>query len=437
MKVAWFTPLSRKTGIAKYSVAALEALSEFFDIDVWTEKKSDDYSLEGDIPVYEINIDSSFFNKLEAYDFIVYNMGNNIDFHEKIYEVYKKKKGVVIIHDKVMHCFFAALYLDRYKNEYLYKAVMKNFYDKDGELAANNLNGKLLWETEDVVKFPLVEQCLWNATGVITLSKESLEFVRKNSPVPSVIINYPFSKEQTAIRQSRRELELPEKKFIIIQSGHVVANKNSHKVLEAITSDSELRESVFFVIAGNDDNTYAQGIKEMVAKSDLSDKVLFTGYIEDAKLYDFIGNSDLCVNLRYPSTEGASWSVIEQMHFGKPVLATRIGFFAEIPDDCVMKVDPPINIDELRICIKKFLHDNALRASIALNARNFVLQNFSKEKFAEDFLKFVEKVQDSKEILGFVDKISDEASLFLDPDKVDYLIEKVCRELTFLNSNSN
>ena len=64
--------------------------------------------------------------------------------------------------------------------------------------------------------------------------------------------------------------------------------------------------------------------------------ITFTGYVED--LDPYYDQVDRIVNLRYPSAGETSGTLIRAFAAGKPVAVSDYAQFAELPDDCVVKI---------------------------------------------------------------------------------------------------
>lgn len=431
MKIAWFTPLSKRTGISKYNLSAVNALSKKVDLDVWTIKDRDNLNIEG-VNVYEIVLSDENIRKLKDYDVVIYNMGNNIDFHYEIYEFYNRVKGIVILHDKIMHHFLAGYFLKKVKMPDRYVSVMDYYYGGIGREVAERSIKKPppVWETDEVINYPLFEPLLWNTYGIVVHSKDFLEMVKKISPVPSRCIFHLFYRyPDDNLCLTRKELKIPDNKFILLQYGHITSNKNVHKVLEVIAKDRELRNRVYFIVAGDHNTPYGEYIKNLIQEKGLYDTVLLTGYVSDTVLHSYIECTDICINLRFPSTEGASWSLIEQFYFKKSIIATRIGFFAEVPDECILKIEPPINTKELSDAIKLLINNKEYREKIAFNGSKFAYQNFSPDVYAKNFVSFITEVLSFKPSVNFIDRVSDELSNFITPGASKGFIDKIANEI--------
>ena len=439
MKIAWFTPLSKRTGVSKYNLSAVNALSKKVDLDVWTIKDRDNLNIER-VNVYEIVLSDENIRKLKDYDVVIYNMGNNIDFHYEIYEFYKRVKGIVILHDKVMHHFFVGHFLDRLRMPAEYINIMQHYYGTKGREIANRSLAKFppVWETEDVAKYPLFEHLLWNTYGIVVHSRDLFDKVTRISPVPAKHIFHPFYQyPEDNICLSREDLKIPHNKTILLQYGHITPNKNVHKVIEAISEYPEIRDHIHFIVAGDCNTPYGKNIKNLIKEKGLHDTISLTGHVSDSVLQAYIKCSDICINLRFPSTEGASGSLIEQLYFKKPVIATRIGFFAEIPDECVLKLEPPINTKDLSEAIKLLVNNKEFRDKLGAKGSEFAYKNFSPDLYAKNFVGFLKDVLSFKTSVDLIDSVSDEISNFVTPTTSEYFIDNISREISTISGGQD
>lgn len=418
MKIAWLTPLSRQTGIAKYSIIAVEALSRHAEVEIWTVPHDDDYPVDEKIPVHALAPGIGSLRDLNHYDLIVYNTGNNFEFNHEINELCTKKSGITIIHDRVLHHYFTILYLIKMKKPELYLDMMKNLYGKKGlKVAKRSLSSPLpVWETDEVADYPFIEPVLSRANGVIVHARDLMGMVQRYTSAPSVHLYFPYCpSDQSNPVPSREELKLPDGKFILLQYGHMASNKNVDRVIDALGADKGLRDDVHFVIVGDNETPYGNHVKNLVHEKGLDENVLFAGHVSDAELHGYLDHADACINLRFPCTEGASWSLVEQLFCGIPVIATNVGFYSEIPDDCIIKLPTANNTENLINAIRRLVDDIEYREKLARRGKEFALENFSPEEYAKKFMSFAEQVlahrPASKALDRLIDTVSDELIL--------------------------
>src|SRR6266852_5510938 len=100
MKIAWFTPFSTESAIAKCSRLITGELAKLTDVDLWCPDAPEIQSTKLRVfrfgPSFDLGPDA-----LSGYDIVVYNLGNHLPFHRQIFEMSRKAPGIVILHDFV------------------------------------------------------------------------------------------------------------------------------------------------------------------------------------------------------------------------------------------------------------------------------------------------------------------------------------------------
>jgi|Deesub1362A_J573_1020465.scaffolds.fasta_scaffold02710_4 glycosyltransferase involved in cell wall biosynthesis len=436
MKIAWFTPLDRRSGVSKYSVSIIDALSQKVDVDVWSNELSGDITLNNKLPIHQATLSAENIERLNRYDAVIYNMGNDPRFHHKIYEVSKRVKGIIILHDKIMHHFVAGYLLEVLKNPDGYISTMNHYYGREGRRVAESslMIPPPVWETDEVIKYPLFEPVLWNAHGVIVHSVETLRLISSRCPaIPATVIYHPIVIYNHEYKGkdllTKRELQLPEDKTIILSSGVINRNKRIDVVLKTIGKSGDIRDRIYYVIAGDGDKGYLRNIHRLISRYHLRDTVRLTGFLDDYKLHSYIKNADVCINLRFPSTESCSGSLIEQLYFKKPVIVTRIGFYDEIPDGAVLKVDLKDEEKNLEDALRRLINDGAFREAVAERGYEFASKNLTLENYVNKLLDFIDTVRGKAGYIDFIDRVSDEISVFIMPDEGEDFITRVSDEI--------
>jgi len=78
------------------------------------------------------------------------------------------------------------------------------------------------------------------------------------------------------------------------------------------------------------------------------------------------------------------------MGIGKPVIVSNVGWFAELPDDCCLKVDPGDTEEETLLAHMEFLAANeSARQELGAAARAYVEENHSLESAAQGYVTFI------------------------------------------------
>lgn len=404
MKIAWFTPFCEKSAIGLYNQLLTNELSDSIDIDLWLS--DEDQLLDTNLKkiFYKSNLDLR--NSLSKYDLIVYNIGNYFGFHKDIYEVSLKHKGIIILHDFILHHFFADYYLNYKKDSVGYLNDIRKYYGSKAErIAKAGISGshKPIWETEDVIKYPLFEKAIENCYGVIACSNFLAKKIKYRIFRPVKAIYNPFYPTKELVleqKTSKEELGFSKNKLILATVGHVIATKKIEIIIKILSENKYLARKVKFLILGAEvDKKYSRYLKSLVKKHKLEKTVKFLGYISNNLLYRYESITDIFINLRFPFTGGASWSVIEEMHFAKPVIVSDTGFFSELSDDCVVKIQSGQEEKNLLDALKKLIKNKNLRKQIGESGRQFAINNFRVDIYCNKFKKFANVAYRTKKIL--------------------------------------
>lgn len=436
MRIAWCTPLGRGSGVSKFSLAAAGALARVADVEIWREPSPDDFRVDF-APLRDLSADEACAAELRARDGVIFNMGNNAEYHETIFLLAARVRGVVVLHDKFLHHFFAGHCLDRHRSLPMYAAAVRHYYGPAAVKPAVRgfLRRRPIWEGPAIVDHPFFEPAVWNAAGVVVHSRDALMRVAPRlGPVPVALLHHPFyvidHEYGDRPLRGRDELDLGKDDLVIVSHGFVNPNKRIDKVLEAIAADERLRERATYVVAGGwVVRKTADDLRRLAERLGLGGRFRLTGFVDDHTLHSYVAAADVCVNLRYPSFESSSGSLVEQLWFGKPVVVTRIGAYDELPEECVVKVGMEDEAGNLRRALRRLVDDRAHRTAVAEAGRRWALEHCSGERYAAGLMGFLGRVRDRGAGLELVDAVADEIAVFCHPGLREPLAGDLAREI--------
>jgi glycosyltransferase involved in cell wall biosynthesis len=407
MRIAWFTPFGITSAIGRASKNITDQLGRRAEVHIWhpedTKLHPSQLRLIGYSP--SLDFDPSM---LDGYDLAVYNLGNYLPFHRQIFEIARKAPGLVILHDFVMHHFFAAYYLEHLQDPERYRDAVVRYYGEFGARVTDDSRAgrrPWIWETDDVGDIPLFEEATRGAWGVVVHSEFFRERVSTVFPGPVRKLGLAYSLEAPARAARRGDLNIPAGRIMIVTIGHVNPNKRIHSVLEVLARRPDLKEAVYYVVIGPCDESYRLRLDQLAAASNLDGSLHFTGYASDELLKSYLALSDICINLRHPFTEGASASAIEEMLYGKAVVVTNAGFFRELPDDCVRKVEAATEVEDLERAIEELVSDSRARRALGDHARTYAESHFRADDYASGILDFCNELLAAKPILQHTDRV--------------------------------
>jgi glycosyltransferase involved in cell wall biosynthesis len=402
MRIAWLTPFSVNSAVGKFSRSVVEALTSAA-IDVVLCHFDSGEILATSARVLECSSAEDFVARArEQFELIVYNLGNHLPYHKEIFRASRILPGVCILHDFVMHHFFAEYCREHLRNWNEYSVLMERLYGSAGR--AFSESG--IRDADEVLRFPMFEEAIRGARGVVVHSEFFRQKVVKAFGGPACRIPLAYSVPQSDAIVRKDELGIAADAVLIVTVGHVNPNKRVDDVIRAL-GRIRAERVIEYAVIGLCGASYQHHLQELAEEHGLAEHVRLLGHVPDGVLRSYLECADICVNLRYPNFEGASASVIEQMLLGKPVIVNDTGFFSELPEDCVARVSP-LDERELAAELDRLIIDANLRARLGTQARDFAAREYRSEQYAAAILDFGWEVRSAVPLLDLADKVAGE-----------------------------
>lgn len=432
MRIAWFTPFRKVSAIGRFSQSVTNCLAKTARVDLWLAEPESEELHDTGLQIISYLHLSRFERFLAEYDLVVYNMGDQAEYHGAIYSAARLVPGVVILHDYVMHHFFAGYYEQRNAWQE-YADAMARWYGADIQLLGGQWGGAhwRVWETDEVLRYPLFEQAIVGSQAVIVHADFVRDRVARIAAVPVEKIHLAYTVDRSSPVISRAKLGIPEDRLLIVTVGNANENKRIHVVLQALADNPELAQRLTYVVLGKFDGPFCGKLNTLRRELNLEDTVKFMGYANADILRAYLKHADLCVNLRWPAMEGGSASCAEQMLFGKPVIVTDTGIYSELPDDCVRKVRPDHETEDLVHHLHELVGDNKLRNQLGAQAARFAEKHFSPAAYAGHFLEFCGELPYYRPAYSLTELVGRELKdIGVTPDMA--IVETVSRESALL-----
>lgn len=395
MKLAYFSPLPpQKSGISDYSEALLPHLSRYFDIDLWISGVAPESSLSEKYRIIDYHKSEAPLSNLKNYDCILYNIGNNPEFHAEMYDVFLKYPGHVILHDFVLFFLVTGYFLE-YKRDR--EGYIREFYENYGNEGIYEVK-KILRGCVPPLQFknpewyPLIKKIIQTSHGLIVHSESTKKLLILNGGSPDTItkinqINYSnmnfnsSGKEQVQIKQ---QFGINSDSLLITSLGYIAPTKRNAQIIKAVNEIiPSLKKPVQYLMVG--DGNYIDGL--------LNQNIKKTGFVSKGDYEKLISCSDIIVNLRYPSMGETSATLLQAMTGGKPCIISDIGWFSELPDNTVVKI-PAYGINEQQLLEKSLrllLEDPEKRKELGNNAYSYVSKYHNPTTVAEQFFDVLHK----------------------------------------------
>lgn len=208
-------------------------------------------------------------------------------------------------------------------------------------------------------------------TTVSHFSKSEIMRFAKIKPKKMMVI-------YNAVISQSLQYKRPLAEEYLLVVGNVKPHKNLRRLIAAYTT---LNCSEKLVIVGKRKGF----ITEEIALETLSEKVMFTDYVEEEMLYAWYAHAKLFI---FPSLyEGFGLPPIEAMSMGCPVLASDCGSIPEICKDAAYYIDA-LSEESLIAGMRHCLHDHALRENLIVKGKK-VADSYSFEKFKETYHQLI------------------------------------------------
>ncbi len=359
MRVAYYSPLPpERSGIADYSELLLPALERLVEVDVVRRGRT------RPVPA----------------DVALYHVGNDPESHGWIVDALRRRPGVVVLHDFVLHHLVAGLTIGR-KDGPGYLAAMERDAGVPGRLLAHGvLDGRVPppWETRPQ-EFPLAGEVLGSATGLIVHSHYVEECAREASyDGPIWRVPHPAWPMPDVIPDE------VEGRPIFGCFGHINASKRVPQLIEAFAAVRLRHPLAKLLLVGSASARYD-------AKRLVGEGVERIDYVDEQRLWSLMAACDACVSLRAPTMGETSGSAIRALSLGRPLVVSDLGWFAELPDAAALKV--PVDEDEiaaLAAALELLASSEPTQLAMSDAAREYVRREHDLGRVAEEYVAALE-----------------------------------------------
>ena len=392
MRIAWFSPLPpMKSGIADYSAELLPSLAEHCEIELIVDEGSrPDPALAGRFPIHGHKALPGLLAR-GRFDTVVYQLGNNRDYHGAIYRSLLDHPGVLVLHEYVIHHLVRDLTLYAGDSEG-YVREMRYAYGQTGEAMARRClaSGVPL----DPWSYPLFERAVDASLGVIVHNDFTRGRVLASRPLTRMaVVPHHLSLDSrshlpgTSFEAARAAVGIAPGDFAVATFGFLTQSKRPGVLLSAFARLRKEVPNARLLIVGEVSPHFDF---ERVFKPEMREGVTVTGRLELDRFLLYMQACDVAVNLRHPTAGETSGTVIRLLGMGKPLVVNDTGSFAEIPDDCCAKVDLDDTEEDLLLAyLRRLARDEPLRRRMGENARRHMAACHSLAGSARGYADFL------------------------------------------------
>lgn len=364
MKLAWFTPLAQGSAVSDLSRLVCERLLQHhIEPELFIPASQKDRVQQTTLPIHFFQGADDLKARLDQFDLSVYVMGNFLDNHTDIFQMLWKRKGIVLLHDMAYWDFF------------------EQYFNKVGDPRVG-LQFASYWAGDQHMQAPILS----HAYGAIVHSNAHMELVKQHFAGPHLVQELPLLYEPVYMNAT----PLTDRKLRILVLGTMNRNKLLSEIIEAVASSEKLVNSVELLLAGKSaDPAYAKELEELDRNYPW---VALRTNISAEEKDRLVGECDICLNLRYPSIEGASETVLEELARGKTVIVLNTGSFRDLPKELVIKIDHETWEEQLVHQLEKLLSNPESITAYRSRALSYMQSHHRIDDYAAHTARFLRTV---------------------------------------------
>lgn len=361
-KIAIFAPdVSGFSAIGKDIGELHDIYSQYFDIDYYFDRGPNHRLLRPNYLKYVTNCFEarSFTAKdREKYDALVYHIGNS-EYHTHIVRVALAFPGYMVLHDTNLSGLYNNLLED-------------GFITKTRFAAEQELEKKISFiKTKDSKKSEFIASLVNSQKAVVVHSQYARAAVRAKL-IEQVDVSYlelPFSTPVYPVILKKKN-----KEKITIAFAGIIAPIKGIDIMEQIASDeyfSNCEINIFGFSA-----TFSTQLKKL-------DEYPNVNVIRNPSDFDFqrlLIESDVMINVRLAYKGETSGSTLSHMRYGGVAVVRNFGWFSELPDEAVVKVDEP---EATITALKGLVEDRSKLSTMSEKSLQFMEEHHSHQAYAK------------------------------------------------------
>jgi glycosyltransferase involved in cell wall biosynthesis len=318
-RLAWFSPLPPSTsGIAAYSADVLPLLAaRGLAIDTFSELNAHEFVWR---------------HRRSPYELTVFQIGN-ASCHDYMWAYLFRYPGLVVLHDAQLHQARALHLTSRWQPRRLdYLAEFCANHPEAppdvAELVAAGLGGTLYQH------WPLIRLVIERARLTIVHNARLAHSLRRDHPaarIESIEMGVAEVGEGSAERRAavRQRHDIPADAIVLTAVGGVTPEKRISQLIRALGAISDRHPTLHLLLVGRAAAHF--DVLSEARRWGIADRVRMTGYVEDDELDDYLGASDVCACLRWPTNRETSASWLRCLAAGRATLISELAHLADVP----------------------------------------------------------------------------------------------------------
>lgn len=412
MKLLWLTPFLRASAIGRFSAIVCDALVDaghsctIVRTELPEIQEEDPHETRCDVIGYQ---DLNPAVDPADYDAVILNIGDNYRFHAGIFPFLDTPLSVGIFHDFYLFNLFNGRAASEEWTEPRMLAEVMSVYGtySEADWLAHHDADTPLWDrvAEIADSIPMTEWIALRCLSAVAHSGFYRHRIDAVCPGPSAVIPLAWTREaDTTSASTGSNAKNADQLLKLVTFGVMNPNKCADRLIEAIGSNSDLARRIEYRLVGSIDDDERDRLTALAQDKGVALQIL--GRVSDEELEQELAEADIVSCLRKPVLEGGSASAIEAMLVGRTMLVCDAGFYGDLPDDCVVKIDPQARPDDIASALKTLLENDADRAGYGERARRYAKDTFTAERYARDLVALAERTVEAAPFLDLCKRLA-------------------------------
>jgi hypothetical protein len=440
VKINWFSPLAPTTaGVAEFSVSVGKVFAENHEFCVWTTDNSDPINDYG-TPVRPWQPERSWRELADSV--CVYNIGNDPHLYGNIFEIARRRPGIVILHNTNLQDLAINRLVITGGDRQTYINWMRRSYGLAGEMAAYDVLDRRISTCEIGDQFPLFEVLLDSAIGTIVHSRNTFNLIKRMGTFPVLCAGLPYQPSGLAMKSlaNRREMNKFSNPIRLVAFGETGLNSRLEEFLCAWASHPQARRFQMDVCSESTDEAEW---KTLASSLGLNTSIRFHGDLAQDKLEGYLARADISINLCQSTMQDASRDQLIAYSHGLPSMVPNDGWFSELPPDTVFTTNRETEHEDYQRFLSLACESPETFITLGLDGSEYLLQKHTTRHYVEAFVAFSECLAEASlrpTALKLAERVGNTISPWLDTDSRDICwtrIHQAIGELFGVDAPSN
>lgn len=355
------------SAIGKVVAESHPTYSDYFDIDYYFDRGPGHREVRPNLLKYAAaHYQAAEFNqsKYDQYEGVIYHIGNS-EYHLETIRAALTMPGYAILHDTHLDGAYANL-------------VEAGYITAERLELESCIDEAILQESGlDHLDASKLASVVNNQKAIITHSQYALKAVSQliveGNTVRMTQLNLPV--DTTSQIKERSQLQRP-----VIALAGIIAGIKGINIIESIAQNPKFAHCLVKIFG------FSFAEPESIERLSLLPNVEIASNPSDFQFQRNMSTVDILVNVRKHYHGETSLTTLEAMRYGVAVVVKKVGWYDELPENAVRKVE---NEDQVEEVLSDLLSNTANLSKINRNALDLIVKEFNHDQYAKGMYDIV------------------------------------------------